>query len=42
MRTALEGMKQIEICGTAVTLRSTEKPGDEPALRQLAAELMAD
>ena len=42
MRTALEGMKQIEICGTAVTLRSTEKPGDEPALRQLAAELLAD
>lgn len=42
MRTALEGMKQIEICGTAVTLRSTEKPGDEPALRQLAAGLMAD
>ena len=42
MRAALEGMKQIEICGTAVTLRSTEKPGDEPALRQLAAELLAD
>lgn len=42
MRTALEGMKQIEICGTTVTLRSTEKPGDEPALRQLATELMAD
>ena len=42
MRTALEGMKQIEICGAAVTLRSTEKPGDEPALRQLAAELLAD
>lgn len=42
MRAALEGMKQIEICGTAVTLRSTEKPGDEPALQQLAAELLAD
>ena len=42
MRAALEGMKQIEICGTAVTLRSTEKPGDEPALRQLVAELLAD
>lgn len=42
MRAVLEGMKQIEICGTAVTLRSTEKPGDEPALRQLAAELLAD
>ena len=41
MRSMLEGMKNIAIVDTMVTIRSRMKEGDLPAMEQLAMELLA-
>ena len=41
MRAMLEGMKNITIVDTMVTIRSRMKESDQPAIEQLAAELLA-
>jgi flavorubredoxin len=41
MRAMLEGMKNITIVDTMVTIRSRMKESDQPAMEQLAAELLA-
>ena len=41
MRSMLEGMKNIAIVNTMVTIRSRMKESDQPAMEQLAAELLA-
>ena len=40
MRTALEGMKDIEIVEPVVTIRSRMKESDLPAMQQLVDELL--
>ena len=41
MRAMLEGMKNIAIVDTMVTIRSRMKESDLPAMEQLAMELLA-
>ncbi len=41
MRSFLEGMKDIRVCDTAVTIRSTMKEADKPKLSALADELLS-
>ena len=41
MRSMLEGMKNIAIVDTMVTIRSRMKESDLPAMEQLAIELLA-
>ena len=42
MKADLEGMKNLQICETVVTLRSAMKESDRPAMEQLARELLAE
>lgn len=42
MKAIIDGMKDITLCEKIVTVRSAMKEGDIPALKELAAELLAD
>ena len=39
MKNAFEGMKNIEICNTMVTIKSTAKEADIDAMKTLAEEI---
>ena len=41
MKGYLEEMKNIQVCDTMVTIRSTMKPEDREAMERLADELLA-